>query len=87
MNTQFQNGWIGFTKTDFKKMYDTITNQWPTWVEYNGCDSPENAASTLRANGLHPDFIPDVFKDCIVIGKILQRVERHIPLTFIPTPL
>jgi len=83
--SEYTDGWEGFTKKDYDKMYETNTAQWPVWAEvHSGLGF--KADETLRANGLHPDKIPEIFKGAYIIGKILKQVGEHIELTYVPTP-
>lgn len=85
--TDYKDGWKGITRTIYKEMWDTNTYMQPSWCRAStglGFD----ASATLRANGLHPDFIPQVLYDdkYTAISNILKEVEKTIPLIIIPTP-
>ena len=84
-NETYIDGWDGFTKKQWDEMYDTNTAQWPVWIE---CSTGKgfDATATLRANGLHPDKIPELLRDdCGRLGSIIKKISDHITLTYIPT--
>ena len=81
----YRDGWEGLTRCQ----WDKINNNYPgpVWVTVFGGENIFLAKETLRANGLHPDKIPEVFKNNLgTLGKILNKISKTIPLTFIPTP-
>ena len=85
MVEEFKDGWEGFTKKDLAKMYNTNTAQYPAWCTCStglGFD----AKSTLKANGLHPDKIPEALRDHYIAGKLIKKISEHYPLKYIPTP-
>ena len=82
---EYANGWEGFTKSDLKEMYNTNTAQWPAWAKCStGCGF--DAKATLKANGWHPDKIPEALRDHIFAGKLIKEIAEHIELKYVPTP-
>jgi hypothetical protein len=80
---EYIDGWEGLTRRKWEEM-----NKYPgqVWITVFGGAHIFQAESTLKANGLHPDKIPEVFKDDRwTLGKMLKKVEETIPLTFVPT--
>ena len=84
-NTEFQDGWVGFTKSDLKKMYNTNTAQYPIWIYISNGENFDAKAS-LKANGLHPDKIPEALRDHYIAGKLIKKTAEQIELKYIFTP-
>lgn len=84
--SEYKDGWKGFTKKDWDKMHEGCYNQRPVWPSCstgNGFD----AKATLKANGLHPDKIPELLRDNKGrIGELIAKISIDIPLKYIPTP-
>lgn len=82
---EYVDGWEGLTKTKWKRMNSSSNS--PVWCICTGGANVFLAGATLRANGLHPDKIPEIFKNNkSTLGEILRKVSETIPLTFVPTP-
>jgi len=86
MSQEYTNGWIGLTKSKWTEMNNTISNQLPVFCRVSSglglC-----AEETLRANGIHPDFVPIVFKsNYSTIGKLLLEIEQVVPITYVDIP-
>ena len=82
---KYINGWEGLTKIKWEKMNNVCSAQLSVWTTVFKGDEflPDE---TLRANGLHPDKIPIVFKNCHKIGEIIEKISKNIPLTFVTIP-
>ena len=82
--TEYKDGWEGFTKSDLEEMYNTCTNQWPTWVYVSNGNGfcPEES---LLANGLHPNKIPIALRDHCIAGELIKKIAEHINLKYIET--
>ena len=82
--SEYIDGWKDLTKLEWKKIRASSDL---TWVIVTGGADIFQAAATLRANGIHPDKVPEVFEGSYgTLGEILRRVSETIPLTFISTP-
>ena len=84
--SDYKDGWVGFTKAAWDKMHKGCYNTWPSWCE---CSSGNGfkAEATLKANGLHPDKIPEILRDDKgTIGQLIAKIAKEIPLTYVPTP-
>lgn len=82
---EYKDGWIGFTKADLKRMYDTNTAQWPAWI-FITSGSGFDARASLKANGLHPKKIPSALRDHIFAGKLIKEIAKYIDLEYVETP-
>ena len=82
---KFVDGWEGFTKSDLKEIYNTNTAQWPAWITCYSAVGFDPVA-TLKANGLHPDKIPEALRDHIFAGKIIKKIAECYSLTYVHTP-
>jgi hypothetical protein len=88
-NKNYIDGWIGFTKRDLIKMYDTNTAQWPVWISISHGSAQGmvfDAEASLLANGLDPNNIPQALADHIFAGKLIKKIAEQIELKYIPTP-
>lgn len=82
---EYPNGWTGFTKSDWIKMYDTNTAQYPDWISVsNGLGF--DAAATLRTNGIDPNAVPAVFRERRVVSVMLDKINESLPLTYVDIP-
>ena len=84
MTKKYIDGWIGFTKSDLKKMYDTCIAQWPVWI-YVSNGNGFCAEESLCANGLHPDKIPSALRDDCRAGELIKKIAEYIDLEYIET--